>query len=523
MSSVCNEIEVTETATHTSSSRRIVIVGGGIAAWMSAAALAKAVKLEDWSICVVHDAEADPLAAFTAADATLPLSASCHPALELDEDRIVCATGGAFTFGIALSGWSDPGATYFHPFGSTGAGLGPVAFHHLVMRLRSEGVPLRLANYSLAALAAQAGRFCRPGENPRSVLSTCRHGLHLDCEKLSAVLRKEAESMGVNCLTGCMTRAELADDGTIAAIVTATGERIDGDLFLDCSGSDARLIGELKDGGWEDWSLWLPCDSFVAAHIATSNAPPPYSIAAATRAGWIRHLPMQGATWLTGVYSSDHCNADEALAALRESADRAELEEVLTGSIRFGRRTQAWQRNCIALGSAAVAIDPIATTNLHLLRSAIDRLLKLLPGERSARAETAEYNRLTALQQDHARDFAVLHYKLNGRHREPLWDACRAMPVPATLDYKCRSYESRGRIAMYDEEPLEEVSWLNLFDEHGVHPRRYNPMADGFDAAELKSHCERVRTIMIEELAKMPLHGDYLSSVRVAAGKKASG
>jgi tryptophan halogenase len=273
-------------------------------------------------------------------------------------------------------------------------------------------------------------------------------------------------------------------------------------------------MGELGNAGWEDWSAWLPCDSFVTARVATTTAPPPYSVAAATPAGWIRHLPMQGTTWLTGIYSSDHWNTDEALDAQRKSADSRELEDVRTGPIRFGRRPQAWQRNCIALGSAAVVIDPIATSNLHLLRSALDRLLKLLPGERTARAEAAEYNRLAALQQDHARDFAVLHYKLNGRHGEPLWDACRAMPLPATLDYKCRSYESRGRIAMYDEEPLEEVSWLNLFDEHGVRPRRYSPMADGFDPAELKTHCERVRAIMIEELAKMPLHGDYLSELR---------
>jgi len=489
---------------------------------MAAAALAKAVRLEDWSICVVHSAKKDRLAAFTAADATLPFPGSCHAALEFDEDRILRETGGAFTLGIALSGWSGPDLTYFHPFGETGAGLGPVAFHHLVMRLRSEGVPLRLANYSMAALAAQAGRFCRPGANPRSVLSTCRYGLHLDCGKTAVLLRTEVQGMGVLRLTSPMKRLELADDGMIAAIWTDSGERIAGDLFLDCSGTDAQLIGELENAGWQDWATWLPCDSFVTANVATEEAPPPYSVAAATRAGWIRHLPMQNTTRLTGIHSSSHYSAAEALDALKNAASNATLEEIETGSMRFGRRTKAWQRNCIALGPAAVVIDPIATSNLQLLRSGIDRLLKLLPAERSARVEAAEYNRLTAMEQDHARDFAILHYKLNRRQGEPLWDACRNMQVPETLEYKYRSYESRGRIAMYDEEPLEEVSWLNLFDEHGVRPRHYSPMADGFTAGELEDHCKRVRAIMIEELANVPPHGEYLSRLRGTHDEKDS-
>jgi tryptophan halogenase len=504
---------VTGTTRSPSSSRRIVIVGNGIAAWMAAAALARAVRLEDWSICVVHASGEDRTDRF--ADATLPFPRNGHVALALDEDRIVRDTGGAFSFGIALCGWSGPDATYFHSFGQTGASLGPVAFQHVVMRLRSEGVPLRLADYSMAALAAQAGRFRRPGADPRSVLSTCRYGLHLDCEKASSLFMSQAEAMGVETVADAVAGVELADDGTIASIRTERGKRIGGDLFLDCTGTDAQLIGELGNGRWEDWSAWLPCDSFVSARSATKDAPPPYSIATATRSGWIRRLPLQGADWLTGIHSREYCGPDEALDALRRSAGR-ELDDVRTGPMRFGRRTRAWQRNCVALGASAVLLDPVATSNLQLLCTAIDRLLKLLPAERSAWAESAEYNRLTALEQDHARDFAILHYKLNRRYGEGLWDACRTMPIPETLEYKCRSYESRGRIALYDEEPLEEASWLNLFDEHGVHPRHYSPIADGFTIDELENHCKRVRAIMIEELVKMPSHGDYLSSRRSA-------
>ncbi|HWM28150.1 MAG TPA: tryptophan 7-halogenase, partial [Woeseiaceae bacterium] len=222
----------------------------------------------------------------------------------------------------------------------------------------------------------------------------------------------------------------------------------------------------------------------------------------------------QGEIVLTSFYRSELASDKDALGTLHESSGNGELGAVRSASLRFGRRSKAWHRNCIALGAAAGVIDPVATSNLELLRAAIERLLRLLPGDRVATAEVAEYNRLTSTQLERALDFAVLHYKLNGRRGERLWDACREMPVPASLDYKMRLYQSRGRVAMYDEEPLDEASWINLFDEHGVRPHNYNPIADGFGAAELQAHMERARTIMLDELKKMPLHADYLSGLR---------
>lgn len=495
--------------------KRIVIAGGGLAAWMAAAALTKAVNLADYSICVIGTGGDDD-APFGAADATLPSLAGIDDAPGLDEDAIVAETGGSFTFGIALSGWSAPDTTYFHPFGSVGAGLGPVPFHHLVLRLRRDGIPLRLANYSLAALAAQAGRFARPGPDPRSVLSSCEYGLHVDCGTLTGILRTTAESAGVSYLSDSLGQVEHASDGAVAALITRNGKRIEGDLFLDCTGVGARLIADASDAEWEDWSAWLPCDRILSASMDTREAPPPYSHAEAHRAGWVRHLPMQGKVLLTALHQSDVSSDDEAFDRLRKSAGNSELADPRSASVRFGRRRIAWHRNCVALGAAAALIDPVGITNLHLLRSAIGRLLRLLPGSRCPGAEAAEYNRQIALQLDHARDFAMLHYKLNGRRGESFWDACRAMPVPPSLDYKMRLFESRGRVAMYDEEPLEAASWINLFDEHGMRPRRYHPIADGFNAADLEAHVQRARDIMIDELGKMPLHSDYLSQLRAA-------
>src|SRR5690606_37237522 len=204
--------------------------------------------------------------------------------LEMDEDAVVTRTGGTFTYGIALSGWADPAAAWFQPFGDVGATLGHVPFHHIVMRLRHEGMSLRLANYSLAALAAQAGRFARPGNDPRSVLSTCRYGLHLDTAKLTEFYRAAATAEGVTGVDGPVEDVELANDGGIAAIVCPAGT-IEGDLFLDATGVEAKLAGRCMNVPWEDWSEWLPCTRYAAGWIEPQAAPLPYSIAAADARG----------------------------------------------------------------------------------------------------------------------------------------------------------------------------------------------------------------------------------------------
>jgi tryptophan halogenase len=503
--------------------RRIVIVGDGVAAWMAAAALTEVLNPAECSISVLGAGRSGSGAPPPdLADAILPLPDNDRLAQEPEEDWIVTGSGGAFTYGIALSGWSAPGATWFHHFGPTGANLGPAGFHHLAMRLRREGTPLRLADYSLAALAAQAGRFARPGPDPRSVLQTCRYGLHLDGERLAEVLARSAVAAQVRRLAGHYSRAERAEDGFIAAVVSDNGERHEGDLFLDCTGDAAELAGDGPDTDWDDWSAWLSCDRRLSASVTSRLPPPPYSHAAAHEAGWVRQLPLQGRMALSSFYCADFSDGEQALANLRSAAGGAGLADVRDCAIRFGRRRLAWHRNCIALGRAAAIIDPVGSNDLHLLRCAVNRLVQLLPGDRKATAEAAEYNRRTAQQLDNARDFAILHYKLNGRHGEAFWDACRAISVPSSLTYRMNLYESLGRVAMYDDEPLEDVSWISLFDEHGVRPRHYSPIADGFSAGDLQRHVARVREIMIDELRRMPLHADYLAGLDDAA-RRASG
>lgn len=494
--------------------KHIVIAGDGVAAWACAAALARSLNAKDWAISVLPAGDDTAHQPFGLGDATLPPAISFLPGVFPAEPELVARDGAAWSFGIALSGWAGPGITYFHPFGTIGADFGPVAFHQVVQRLRQDGMPARLANYSLSAMAAQSGRFQLPDGNPRSALSTCRQGLHVDLDGLRAHERAMAESLGVSRAEGRLASIELDGEGAIAALLTDQGERLEAQLFVDCSGPQASLASELPSSRWDSWSRGMTCNRTMSAVIATPQAPLPYSHAEAMPWGWMQYLPMQGKTVLNAVYRDDLANGEDIQAVFARFAEGEEISPADPLELSFGRRQKAWLGNCVALGASAVLIDPVGVTNLHLLLSGIDRLLRLLPGEAAMDIVAAEYNRQTLAEHTHARDFALLHYRLNGRAGEPLWDRARETAVPATLGYKLQLYANLGRVAMYDFEPVEEIAWINLFDEQGVQPRRLHPIAQGVGTEHLKEHAEKVRSALVHTLTKMPSHEEFLSRVK---------
>lgn len=499
---------------NTQEKKNIVIAGDGIAAWMCAAALARSLNAEDWAVTVLPAGDDRADHPFGLADATLPPVNGFLPDVFPAEPELVARNGAAWSFGIALSGWAGPGITYFHPFGTIGADFGPVAFHQVVQRLREDGMPARLANYSLAAMAAQAGRFQLPDGDPRSALSTCRHGLHTDLDGLIAYERDIAKGLGVSRSGEQLAGVELGTDGSIAALLTDQGGRLEAHVYIDCSGTPARLVAKLAGSRWQNWSPGLGCNRLLSASVATPQAPLPYSHAEAMPWGWLQYLPMQGRTVLNAIYRDDLASEENIRQHIAQFAEDSDVSLAGPLELEFGRRQKPWVENCVALGASAALIDPVGVTNLHLLQAGIDRLLRLLPGDASMDVVAAEYNRQTAAELTHARDFALLHYRLNGREGEPLWDQARKAAVPATLGYKLQLYANLGRVAMYDFEPIEEIAWINLFDEQGVQPRSLHPIAQGVGAEHLKEHAEKVRSALMNTLTGMPSHAEFLSRVK---------
>jgi tryptophan halogenase len=458
----------------------IGIVGSGVAGWMAALVLSRA--LPGACIDLIETEGPDwSLGPFGPAEVSLPDFPFWLADHGVDENALLGAARGSFALGTAFSGWAGPEADWFLPFGTIGAPLAGTPFHQIAARLRAAGQKLRLADFSLAAIAAASGRFARPSGDPRSILSSYGYGLHLDRAGLAEMLR---------------TASGIAPAGTFRAfadgkVTLQDGGTVIADLWLDCTGPAALLAGA---GEWESWAEWLPCDRVVESWNPAEGVPPPYGHAGAFEAGWQRTVPLVGGQGGALFYASAHLPAQPGAVSFAQ-----------------GRRAQAWRGNIVALGAAAALVEPLHGWNLALLQNALTRLIGLLPAAPDG-PEPAEYNRLTAEEADRVRDFAILHYKTNGRAGDPLWDAARAAAVPASLQHKLDLYASRGRVPLYDEELFEAEDWIAVLDGQGVRPRRHDALADAIPEEVLTQHAGHIRALILDAVRAMPHHGATLRS-----------
>ncbi|MBO9707332.1 MAG: tryptophan 7-halogenase [Caulobacter sp.] len=473
---------------------RVAIFGGGVAGWMTAAALARALP----AACTIRMVET-ACAASRGALSTLPALRGFHRLLELDETSLMRAARGTFKLGARYSGWTDqePDRNHVEGFSDTGANFDSVAFHHHWLRAHRRREAGRYEDYNLAAVAGRMGRFARPSEDPRSVLSTLSYGLHLDAAGYVAALRATASR--VQARAGEV--AEVAvHDGSIAAVILADGERVEADLFID-STPDGRLIAATPETEWIDGSAALPCDRLAMREIPPRVDPAPLTEFEAIPEGWLRRVPLRGGDAVTLAYASG-LTSDEAAREILGG-------EATIASLRNGRRQRAWSGNCLAIGPAAVQLEPLNGDDAQVIQSGVGRLIALLPTADSSPLAATEYNRLMAETFDRARDMAVLRY-LAATRTDPLWSRARRTEPSAALAYKQAQFESRGRVVLYDEETFVEGAWVGAFLGHGITPRRYDRLADRLPADQADATLARLRGLIRQTAEAMPRHADVL-------------
>lgn len=467
----------------------IAIVGETLCGWLTAAALAHRLPRDRYRILVVatdtaesehvHDGFGD----FAPVIAIPPQAARFHAEVGLDEHALLRATGGGQALGVAFGGWRNDGAAAFLPYGETGAPREGIAFHQLVARARAANHPVRLADYSAAALAAQAGR-CADTSIP--------HALHLPTARYLALIRAAAVNAGVQQLPAPLATSAVEAAGIVTQLLLSDGSTIAPLLVLDCSGVAASVAGQFE-AAFEDWSHWLPCDHRHVEVIAAEGAPPPYSQVDAHNAGWT-------ATWpLNGVDVRLTCS-------VQGSGER----------FRSGRRVDTWRGNCIALGAAAGILEPLHPTALTLLLSSLARLIQLWPADPVAPIEAAAFNRATAEAWEGARDFVIAHYAVASR-AGAFSDQRRPMPVPERLSAKRDLFAARGRLPMFDEEPFDEADWAAMFDALGLMPRRYDARADLIPLTDIEQHLVEQRTRAIAQVRALPRYVDAMAPLWRAA------
>jgi tryptophan halogenase len=486
----------------------IVIAGGGSAGWMVAAAFAHFLPGHAYRIRLV---ESEAIGTIGVGEATIPQIQLFNQALGLDEDAFLRATGGTFKLGIEFAGWTRPGERYMHAFGDVGRESGLLGFHHRWLRARSEGSVAPLGSFSLNEVAAREMKMQRGPARTAQMLPAMPYAFHFDAALYARLLRRFAETRGVERVEGRIVAVERdGESGDVSALKLEGDARIAGDLFVDCTGFRGLLIGETMGVSYDDWTRWLPCDRALAVPSARASAFTPYTRATAHGAGWQWRIPLQHRTGNGIVYSSAHLSDDEAAAHLLANLDGA--AEADPRAIRFttGKRREMWRGNVVAVGLTSGFMEPLESTSLHLVQTAIARLLKMLPGRGSAQGQRDEYNAQADFEYERIRDFLILHYWANARD-EPFWQERRAADLPDTLRHKLDVWREQAHVTREHEELFTEVAWIQVLIGQGVIPRGYHPIADAETRADNDEYLELMRQLIAREAAQMPSHANFVA------------
>jgi len=495
--------------------RQIVIVGGGTAGWMTAAALAKVLKGK-YPIKLV---ESDEIGTVGVGEATIPMIQIFNRMLDLDEDEFMRKTQASFKLGIEFVNWGRLGDRYIHGFGVIGQDNWTVDFHQYWLKQYLAGKAKDLVHYSINTAACLQNKFMRAQPDmPNSPLSQIAHAFHFDASLYAKFLREYSEARGVERVEGKIIEVQQYESGDVSAVKLHSGQLIEGDFFVDCSGFRALLIEGALKTGYEDWSHWLPCDRALAVPCVSTQELTPYTRATARQAGWQWRIPLQHRVGNGHVYCSKFISDDEAAAVLLSNLDGEPLASPRPIKFVTGKRQRAWNRNVIAIGLASGFLEPLESTSIHLIQMGIGHLLTYFPSGGVDAADRDEYNRLMALEFEWVRDFIILHYKATERTDSPFWNYCRTMDIPEPLAHRIRLFESHGRVHREGNELFTKISWLQVMHGQRIRPRSYHPLADLLPEAEIEEYLQEVERVIATCVDVMPSHAKFIAE-NCAAGR----
>lgn len=490
--------------------RKIVIVGGGTAGWMAAAAMSKILIHPDIEITLV---ESDQIGTVGVGEATIPHIQYFNELLGLDEDSFVKQTNATFKLGIEFVDWDRKGRSYIHPFGEYGVDMEGMNFHHFWLRHQRENPHDDVDDYNLQIMAARAGKFQRPLNIPNSPLNKIAYAFHFDATLYARFMRGFAEQRGVKRIEGKVVDVrQNSETGFVETLGLEDGQTIDGEFFIDCSGFRGLLIEQTLKAGFDDWSDVLPCNRAVTVACEKIAEPIPYTRSTAKTAGWQWRIPLQSRTGNGYVYCADYISDDEATQTLLDGLDADPIGEPRFIRFRTGLRKEPWKKNVFSLGLAAGFMEPLESTSIHLIQTAVARLLTHFPDKNFDQAGIDFFNERTRLEFERIRDFLVLHYCATERDDSPFWNYCRTMPIPATLQQRIDLYQSAAHVYRIDHELFGDVSWFAVMHGQGLVPRANHPNADMMPLPELDRRMSDIKRTWANCLAKMPTHQQFIDN-----------
>ena len=494
--------------------RSILIVGGGTAGWMAAAALQRTLGPH----AKVTLVESDDIGIVGVGEATVPPIRDFNAMIGLDEAEFMRETKATLKVAIVFKDWGHIGNRYVHPFGTFGRGPTLAEFQQTWFALRARGLAGKLADYSICSRAADAGKVGDRDPDPRSPTNSLFSAYHFDAGLFARYLRKVCEGRGGQRVEGKIVQVnQRPEDGFVTGVTLEDGQVLEADLFIDCTGFRALLIEGALKAGYEDWSHWLPVNRAMAVPCASVSPLTPYTLSTAREAGWQWRIALQHRTGNDYVYCSDHLSDDAARETLLANLDGEPLAEPRPLRFVTGRRRKYWDRNVVSLGLSSGFIEPLESTSIHLVQMGIAHLLTWFPAQGFADADRDQYNRTMSQEYEWVRDFIILHYKATERTDSPFWNYCRTMEIPATLQQRIDLFSSHGRVYREGNELFTKLSWLQVMHGQRVRPQSYHPLADLRTADEITEYLDEVSGVIAACVKAMPSHARFIAD-HCAAG-----
>ncbi|WP_395009477.1 tryptophan halogenase family protein [Undibacterium sp.] len=490
--------------------KKILIVGGGTAGWMSAAVLLHSLG-KSYQIALI---ESDEISTVGVGEATIPSIIEFNKLIGIDENDFIRETQATFKLGIQFKNWGDIGDSYIHGFGGMGHQTGLVDFYHYWLKMHKAGKVDNLDDYSINLLACHYNKFTRASNQvANSPLADIRHAFHFDAGLYAKYLRKYCEKLGVVRTEGKITRVNTRpENGFVSSVTMENGSTHEADLFIDCSGFRGLLIEQTLHTGYDDWSHWLPCDSALAVPCESTSPLLPYTRSTAHSAGWQWRIPLQHRIGNGHVFSSKFMNAEEASRILMNNLDGKALADPRLIKFTTGKRKQFWNKNVVAIGLASGFMEPLESTSIHLVQQGIVRLVELFPNENFDQADIDEYNRQCTSEFEHIRDFIILHYCATKRTDSDFWRYCGSMPLPDTLKNKINLFQSNGRIFRASADLFGESSWLQVLLGQGIVPNGHHPLVENTPVDQIEKLIVNVKAVMHNTVKRMPTHEAFIAA-----------
>ena len=482
---------------------RVVIAGGGTAGWIAATALARQLR----RLITVTLVESEEIGTIGVGEATIPTARSFHDLLRIDEQAFMKATQATIKLGIRFENWARLGDSYIHSFGAAPLETWVAGFQHFWLQARAEGHTGALGDYYAEHVAAEQGRFGKGGDSPLN------YAYHLDAGRYARFLRQIAENDGARRVEGKIAKVEQhGESGDVSALVLDSGERIEGDLFIDCTGFRALLIGEAMGSPYEDWSRWLPTNSAWAVQTEAVAEPVPFTRAIAHDAGWQWRIPLQERVGNGIVFCSDYLEPEAARERLLSSVEGKTLIEPRLIRYVTGKRREFWKGNCIALGLSSGFVEPLESTSIHLFMVGVTRLIQQFPFGGITPALRERYNRMADHEMERIRDFIVLHYKLTERDDSPFWQRCRDADIPDSLASRIALFEQNAQAWQEPDDLFRSDSWIQVMLGQRLQPRHWHRFGELMAEGRLAAALDDTRAAIARQVAVLPSHQAFLDS-----------